>query len=405
MQMPRPPAVDQDFRSPTAGSAIAADLRREALRLGFSRVGIAAAMQPPHHEAFVGWLARGLAGAAMQGWLERHVSLRADPSTLLAGVRSIVMLATDHAAPAGTAVDAAPGQGRVARYAWGDDYHDLLRQRGNALAGWLAARSPGINARAVVDSAPLAERDFAWLAGLGWFGKNTMLIDPRAGSYFLLTAVLTDLPLPADAPLTTDHCGTCTACLDACPTGAFPAPRVLDANRCLSAVTIEDHGPVAGSLRAGLGDWVFGCDICQEVCPWNRHAPGSAEPAFQPRDGDTTLDLATLLGLDDVAFRARFAGSPLLRAKRRGLLRSAALALGNRPHPPAFGSLAAALDDTEAVIRAAAAWSLGRWIAADVLADEARRRLLERRALERDADVGREIDAALAPPGPEATAP
>jgi epoxyqueuosine reductase len=260
----------------------------------------------------------------------------------------------------------------VARYARGDDYHDLLRSRANALAAWLEDRVPGCRTRGVVDSAPLAERDYGLLAGLGWIGKNTMLIDPRAGSYFFLTAILTDLDLPADMPLEADHCGTCTACLDACPTDAFVEPRVLDATKCIATLTIEDHGPVSLDLRSGIGDWVFGCDVCQEVCPWNRHAPGSVEPAFAPRGGETTLDLADLLRPDEVAFRRRFKGSPLLRAKRRGLARSAAIALGNRPDPAAFDALAAALTDAEPVVREAAAWALGRWIEAGVRAKEAR---------------------------------
>jgi epoxyqueuosine reductase len=251
------------------------------------------------------------------------------------------MLATDHAIEPSTA-GAEQGRGRVARYAWGDDYHDLLRSRVNQLAAWLEARVPGCRTRGVVDSAPIAERDFAWAAGLGWFGKNTMLIDPSAGSYFFLTAFLTDVPLPADDPLPTDHCGTCTACLDACPTGALPEPGVLDATRCISALTVEQQGPIPADLRAGMGDWIFGCDVCQEVCPWNRHAPGSDEPGFQPRRGEAALPLAGLLALDDSAFRARFKGSPIKRAKRSGLLRSAAIALGNRPDPTAFAELAAA---------------------------------------------------------------
>jgi epoxyqueuosine reductase len=270
----------------------------------------------------------------------------------------------------------------VARYARGDDYHDLLRTRANALAAWLESQVPGCRTRGVVDSAPLAERDYGLLAGLGWIGKNTMLIDPRAGSYFFLTALLTDLDLPVDTPLEVDHCGTCTACLDACPTDAFVEPRVLDATRCISTLTIEDHGPVPHHLRSGIGDWVFGCHVCQEVCPWNRHAPGSTEPAFQPRGGAATLDLAELLGLDEVAFRRRFKGSPLLRAKRHGLARSAAIALGNRPDPAAFPALVAALADAESIVREAAAWALERWIEAGVRADEARAALsgMERRS-------------------------
>jgi epoxyqueuosine reductase len=387
---------DSNERPPLAPAGLVADLRRESERLGFSRLGIAAAVTPPHHESFRGWLAAGLAGV-MQPWLERHEPLRGSLEAILPGGCSVVMLAIDHGLGAGAGSEPLePGHGRLARYARGDDYHDLLRPRLNALAAWLESRIPGARARGVVDSAPLAERDFAWLAGLGWFGKNTMLIDPRSGSYFLLAALVTDVMLPADEPLRVDHCGTCTACLDACPTKAFPAPRVLDASQCISALTIEDHGSVASERRAELGDWIFGCDVCQEVCPWNRHAPGSSEPAFQPRGGQASLPLAEVLALDERGFRERFRGSPLLRAKRRGLLRSAALVLGNRPHPPAFAALAAAASDDDAVIRGAAAWSLGRWIAAGVMPAEARATLDARVAIEPDATVRVELEAALA---------
>ena len=384
---------------PQNAAVLVSQLRAEAVRLGFSRLGIAPAVPPPHHERFGSWLAAGFAGS-MAGWLSRHEPLRADPGSLLPAARSVIVLATDHAVgpdqradrPAAGPVE--PGRGLVARYAWGDDYHDLLRARGNDLAAWLEDRT-GCRTRAVVDSAPLAERDYGLLAGLGWIGKNTMLIDPRAGSFFLLTAILTDLELPADAPLEVDHCGTCTACLDACPTGALPEPRLLDARRCISAITIEDRGPVPAPLREQLADWIFGCDICQEVCPWNRHAPGSDEPAFQTRETEPTLPLADLLALDDGAFRDRFAGSPILRAKRRGLLRSAALALGNRPDPNALAALSAALADAEPVIRGAAAWALGRWVRAGVRPAEARAAVAARLAVETDADVRGELGAAL----------
>jgi epoxyqueuosine reductase len=369
-------------------------LRAAAARLGFARLGVAPAVKPPRHDAFRGWLSNGLAGA-MHGWLERHEPLRADPRTLLPGARSIVMLATDHAVE-GSAADGAGHTGRVARYAWGGDYHDLLRARGDTLAAWLEAEVPGCRTRAVVDSAPLAERDFAALAGLGWIGKNTMLIDPRAGSYFLLTALLTDLDLPADVPLDVDHCGSCTACLDACPTQAFPEPRVLDANRCISALTIEHHEAVPQAFRISMGDWVFGCDVCQEVCPWNRHAPGTTEPALLPRNGAAALDPAGLLRLDEAGFRDGFRGSAILRAKRRGLLRSAAIALGNRPDADRFDVLAAALADEEPVVRGAAAWALGRWIAAGVATEAARAALGSRLAVEADETVRGELAAALA---------
>jgi epoxyqueuosine reductase len=352
-------------------AALAAALRGEAESLGFSRVGITSLVEPPHHDAFRGWLARGLAGP-MQGWLERHEPLRRSAVALLDGATTVVMLATDHATLPDTNAPP-PGRGRVARYAWGDDYHDLLRDRVNGLSAWLESRVPGCRTRGVVDSAPISERDLAQAAGLGWIGKNAMLIDPRAGSWFLLTSFLTDVPLPADVPLEVDHCGTCTACLDACPTDAFAEPGVVDASRCISGLTVESHAAVPADLRGRMGDWIFGCDVCQEVCPWNRHAPGSREPTLQPRGGEATLSLADLLGLDERAFRTRFKGSAIKRAKRTGLLRSAAIALGNSPDPASFAALAAAADDADLVIRDAAAWALGRWIDAGVMPDECRR--------------------------------
>jgi len=355
-----------------AGEALVADLRAEATRLGFSRLGVAPAdpaRRPPFvHEGFRRWLDAGFAGV-MEPWLREHEPLRRDVRQLLTDTRSVIVLATDHATQAGDDRNG-PGQGggrgRVARYAWGGDYHDLLRARVNDLAAWLEGRVPGCQTRGFVDSAPFPEREYGWLAGLGWVGKNTLLIDPEAGSFFFLTILLTTAELPADVPLEVDHCGTCTACLDACPTQAFVEPRLLDASRCLSAITIEDHGPVAPELRAGLGDWLFGCDICQEVCPWNRHAPGSTVPEFQPREG-AALGLADLLALDEAGFRAHFRGTPLFRAKRRGLLRTAVILLGNRPDAASTEALVAALGDGDEVVREAAAWALGRWIEAGVL--------------------------------------
>ena len=390
--------------SPSPASPdLVAQLRSTAATLGFARLGIAAIGDRDQrvHARFRAWLDAGHAGP-MAGWLEAHEPLRRDPATLLAGVRSVIMLATDHQPAA--AEPAPPGRGRVASYAWGDDYHHLLRSRVNTLGSWLEHHLPGCRTRGVVDSAPFAEREFGWLAGLGWFGKNTMLIDPRAGSHFFLAALLTDASLPADEPIRVDHCGTCTACLDACPTGALVEPRILDARTCISALSIEERGAVPEALRPGIGDWLFGCDECQRVCPWNRLAPGSSEPAFAPRDGSTSLDLAEILALDEEGFRRRFRGSPLLRAKRAGLARTAAVVLGNQAGTGdddrarrAVEALVGALADPAALVRGAAAWALGRWKSAgQASAGDA---LTARLDVEADDSVRAELSAALAGSG------
>jgi epoxyqueuosine reductase len=296
--------------------------------------------------------------------------------------------------------DMSSGHGRVSRYAWGfADYHDVIRQRLHHLADWLRQRVPGSRARGVVDTAPLLEREFAQLAGLGWIGKNTMLLSKHDGSWLFLAALLTDIELDYDEPHRTDHCGRCRACLDACPTNAFVQPYVLDATRCISYLTIELRTSVPAALRAGMGDWVFGCDVCQEVCPWNRRAPVSTMPEFQPRPDMDPLDLAALFDMDDEGFRTRFRHTPLWRARRRGVLRNAAIVLGNRPTPQGATALRRGLSDAEPLVRAACAWALGRH-RDPAAADALRRRLDE----ESDAEVRQGIVDALAdlsPPSPD----
>jgi epoxyqueuosine reductase len=260
------------------------------------------------------------------------------------------------------------------------------------LLAWVRQEVPGCQGRAVVDTAPLLERDFARLAGLGWFGKNTMLLNKRLGSYFFLGALLLDIALQPDTPFETRHCGTCTACLDACPTQAFVGPGQLDARRCISYLTIELRGPIPPELREPMGDWVFGCDICQDVCPWNRKAPLSYEPAFQPREGLAPADLIELLQLSPEAFRQRFRGTAITRAKRRGLLRNVAIALGNSGDPRVVPALIAALRDEEPLVRGAAAWALGRIGTAEAL--EA---LNARRQIETDETVRQELGGLTSP--------
>jgi epoxyqueuosine reductase len=228
------------------------------------------------------------------------------------------------------------------------------------LLSWVQTEVPDCRGRAVVDTAPLLERDFARRAGLGWFGKNTMLLDKRHGSYFLLGALLLDRELKPDPPHETSHCGTCTACLDACPTQAFVTPGLLDSRRCLSYLTIELKGPIPEEMRPAMTDWLFGCDVCQEVCPWNRKAPPGTEPDLMPRADLIALDLLEVMGLSEEEFRRRFRDTALWRTRRRGLVRNAALILGNRGDAASLPALRRALADSEPVIREAAQWAIDR---------------------------------------------
>jgi len=363
-------------------------IKREAARLGFELTGIAPAVTPTGIHHFLDWLDRGYAGE--MDYVARREEAYHNPRHVLDGARSIVMLAMNYGSPAEGPSDEATGA-RVARYAQGSiDYHDILRERLADLARCVKRLFPNGRTRGIVDTAPLLERDFARLAGLGWFGKNTMLINKRQGSLFFLAALLTDLELDYDAPHDSSHCGTCTRCLDACPTDAFVAPYVLDARRCISYLTIELRGPIDLELRDGIGDWLFGCDVCQEVCPWNRKAPATRETAFQPQADLKAPDPIELLSLTEDDFRKRFRHTPLWRTKRSGLLRNAAIVLGNRRDQASVPSLLNVLHDVEPLVRGAAAWALGRFRLA-----ECRDALQARRAIEEDPVVIAELDAAL----------
>ena len=284
-----------------------------------------------------------------------------------------------------------PSQGRVSRYAWGDvDYHDLIHERLQRLAERFRELMPSAKVRGVVDSAPLLEREFAQLAGLGWIGKNTLLLNRSLGSWFFLAALLTDVELEYDGATETDHCGTCRACLDACPTQAFPQPYVLDATRCISYLTIELRGSIPETLREPMGDWLFGCDVCQDVCPWNRKAPAGHETGFEPHDDLSPVELRELFWLTDAEFRLRFRHTPLWRAKRRGLLRNAAIVLGNQRSPQAVDALCHGLGDSEPLVRTAAAWALGC-----IATPDCRVALEQRRGLETDSEVRAAIQQAL----------
>jgi epoxyqueuosine reductase len=366
--------------------ALAIDLKKRARELGFTLAGVAPAVAPPGAARLDEWLARGYAGD--MHYLADRRDAYADPAHVLEGVRSILMLALPYRTAEAAMVES--GQGRVARYAWGSvDYHELIRDRLHDLADYLRELVPAAVTRGVVDTAPLLEREFAQLAGLGWIGKNTLLLNRDAGSYFFLAALLTDVELPVDAPHLADHCGTCTACLAACPTQAFPQPYVLDASRCISYLTIEHRGEIPEDLRRGIGDWLFGCDICQEVCPWNHHASKQSEASrvvsdpeastlsgsgttrlavknelasqrFAPLPDSNPLDLIPLFDLSEADFRARFRHTPLWRPHRRGLLRNAAIVLGNQHAVAALPALNRGLADNEPLVRDACAWAIAQ---------------------------------------------
>lgn len=377
-------------------------LKAEARRLGFDLVGIAPAIPPPGFQRFDRWLNRGHAGD--MAYLEKHRDARADPRSVLADVQSVIVVglnyyvADTHDPPLHRPEEAParlPGTGRVSRYARMRDYHDLIRQRLKRLLDWLQERVPDCHGRIVVDTAPLLERDYARLAGLGWFGKNTMLLNKHWGSWFFLGELLVNVSLRPDPPHEASHCGTCTACLEACPTHAFPEPGVLDARRCISYLTIELRKPIPRELRKQIGDWVFGCDICQDVCPWNRKVPVTTDPELQPWPTLSTPDLIAWLDLSPSQFREVFRGTPLTRPRRAGLLRNVAIVLGNRRDPTALPALLRALNDEEPLVRGAAAWALSRFLHDNIQPDSIRQALHARLAGEEDGLVREEILLAL----------
>lgn len=334
-----------------------------ALALGFDLAGIAEAVPHPETEFLREWLARGYAGE--MAYLERRVEERVDPRRLMDGVRSIVAVALiyDPELPA----DASPHTAAIARYAGGEDYHDVMLDRLRALESGLAAMvGAPMASRAYVDTGPVQERVFAAYAGLGWIGKNSCLIHPRHGSYMFLGVLLTDLDLEFDARAP-DHCGTCTACLDACPTGAITAPYELDATRCISYATIEARGPIPESMRADHGNWVFGCDICQEVCPWNSRErrkpppdPFGLRARIAPGEQWVRPSLEWILDLDEEAWRAATRKTALRRTRYRGLMRNALVAAGNARDLSLEKSIRRHLGNPDPLIAEHAHWALSQ---------------------------------------------
>ena len=338
-----------------------------AREIGFDSCRIAACKAPPHAMEFREWLGESAHGE--MNYMQRGEEKRCDPQKVLAGAKSIVVFALNyfqgnesgigfqpmddwqdaHATPAAT--------GRIARYAWGDDYHEVIAEKLDKIDNFL--REFGGEQKCYVDTGPVLERDYAAQAGIGWHGKSTMLIDQRLGTWFFLAEILTTLELPADEPVP-NHCGTCERCITACPTGAITAPHRVDARRCISYLTIELKGVIPLDLRPLIGDRIFGCDDCLDACPWNRFAQESREAAFSARRSTTEMSLREYLELSDAEFRALFRNSPIKRIKRRGFLRNVCVALGNAGDISDIPALERAARDPEPLIAEHARWAIDR---------------------------------------------
>lgn len=373
-------------------------LQTEAERLGFVLSGIAPLRPPPNYDVYRGWVRAGRHASMAYLASERALERRAQPALILPQAAAILVVALPYfnpqAAPEGPAGEAL---GRVAAYAWGGDYHEIIPPRLDQLLAALEAYlGRPVLARRYTDTGPILERDFAQQAGLGWAGKNTCLIDPRRGSYFLLGESLLDVPLEPDTPFRADHCGSCRRCIDACPTGCILPDRTIDSARCISYLTIENKGPIPAGLRPKMGEWVFGCDICQMVCPWNmRFAPAAGDTALAPRPEVPRPVLRSELRLTPQAFNRKFRGSPVQRARRRGYLRNVAVALGNQPDPAAISDLSESLSsEPEPLVRAHVAWALGR-----MRHRRARQSLQDNLRRENDPAVQQEIEQALSESG------
>jgi epoxyqueuosine reductase len=372
--------------------ALRTALELEAQRLGFDLFGVTSPAPPPHLDVFETWLEQDRHGEMHYLASERSRERRANPRLILPECRSILVLGMRYPAPFGTSP---PGdgllRGKVAAYAWGEDYHDLLPPRLEALVNFLEAYlGRPVPWRGYTDTGPLLERDLAQRAGLGWIGKNTCLIHPRQGSFFLLAEILLGIEIPPHRPFPADRCGNCTRCLEACPTRCILPNRTIDSRRCIAYLTIELKTAIPPDLRPELGQWVFGCDICQQVCPWNLRF-ARPQRIFTSRPDAASPELLAELALTPEQFNRKYKASPLLRTKRRGYLRNIALAIGNQTNPLAAPALEKALlSETEPLVRAACAWALGR------TPGEPARLALQRAAqLEPHPEVLEEIQAAL----------
>ena len=371
-------------------------IKEQAYRLGFSLVGVTTSDLLPHSEVFEAWLDQGRHAEMAYLNSPRSRACRAHPDRILAECRSVLVLGVRYPAPLSFSTNGLQSplpHGRVASYAWGEDYHAILPIRLQSLVTFIATQvGQSILNRWYTDTGPLLERELAQRAGLGWIGKNTCIINPDRGSFFLLAEILLGIELEPDEPFTLDRCGTCTRCITACPTGCILPDRTLDARRCISYLTIELKGSIPLELRPLVGSWVFGCDVCQQVCPWNRFAVREIDPAFEPHIAQPDPNLLEELVLQAGDFNRKYRHSPLMRARRKGYLRNIAVALGNLHSQAAVPALSwLLLQEGEPLVRAHAAWALGQIDAAP-----ARQALERAMGSELDPTVKSEIQSSLA---------
>ena len=357
-----------------------------ALEIGFDRAAVSGVDSLPAAGRLRQWLADGMHGS--MSWMARSAPRRLNPGKVVEGARSIVMVATDYTPEQPPTLD--PERARISCYAWGGEYHHILGDRLEILLGKIRGFSPGTTGRWYVDTGPVMEKAWAEYAGLGWIGKHTNLIDAEVGSWFFLGALIIDLELRSGKPQE-DRCGDCSLCIDVCPTGAIVAPYVLDARLCISYQTIENRGAIPRELRSNIGNHVFGCDDCQEVCPWNQHArAGKLARQFAPKARNERPSLLELWSLTETEFDKRFEFSPIKRTKYSGFRRNVAVALGNSGSRSAVGPLAMALDDPDPLVRGHVVWALGR-----LGTSGGRRALLAAADDELDPYVVEEIEAAM----------
>jgi len=364
-------------------------IKKKATELGFEIVGVAPVSRSKTIKVYKDWLKKGYAGS--MNYLHKHANLKEDPRNLLPQTVSLIALGYNYNTLDTPKKNNNPEIGRISRYAWGDDYHTIIREKLSLLENFIFNDLKiGKISRSFVDSGPILEKEIAYQAGLGWIGKHSNIINYEKGSWFFLAEILLDFQLEPDIPFDRVDCGKCTSCIDACPTDAIIENRLIDARKCISYLTIELKGSIPKNLRPKIGNHIFGCDICQEVCPWNKEAERSKESRLYPHPKNENPKLLELMKIDESAFKERFKNSPIKRTKRRGFLRNVAVALGNWGNPIAIPALCLGLYDEEILVRIHSAWALGK-----IKDKRAKIKLEKAKKIENNIEVLDEIDASL----------